>query len=97
MAEKEGIKVNKVDDLSSVNNSSLTIIVPTGPVNTDWGEIKKYINENPKTQILVLDLSTSKSELEKLIGKNENVENLITQETRMEFTYDKIFDKLGIN
>jgi hypothetical protein len=42
-------------------------------------------------------LSTSKSELEKLIGKNENVENLITQETRMEFTYDKIFDKLGIN
>jgi len=95
--KKKGIKVNRIEDLSSANNSSLTIIVPTGPRNTNWMEVKKYINKNPKTKILVLDVSTAESELENLIGKNENTEYLITKESRMGFTWHELFNKLGIN
>ncbi len=96
VAEGEGIKVNKIENLESLKNSPLTLIVPTGPA-TNWSAIKNYIDNNPKTKIWIMDVSTSRQELESRIGKNENVEYLVTKETNNQKNlYDKMFDKLGV-
>jgi hypothetical protein len=100
LLEYKGVKVNRLEDLPPTNNSLPIIIVPAIPIlkekNTHWDKIKNYIEKSSKTEILFIDYSDARSELENLIGKDKNVEYLMTQETMMNFTYDKVLNKLRV-
>lgn len=99
LLRKKGVKINRIGDLPPINNSIPMILVPATPIkekNPHWDKILGYIEKNQTAKVLFIDWSDTKSELENLIGKDKNVEFMMTQETKFEDYFYKVLNKLGV-